>query len=70
MIPPVPSNTYGLICIDLALPMGLVKSPDFFCSTFRNVADNANAYVLVPTSPSAIYPPTAEAYHTYAAPQA
>ena len=66
MLPPLPSNTSLLICIDLVLPMVWVNSPDFFCSASKTVTNNENVYMLDPTSPFAIYPPTAESHHTYA----
>ena len=49
--------------------MGWVNSPDFFCSASETVADNANTYVVDPTSPFEIHPPIAEEYCTSAAPQ-
>ena len=38
--------------------------------TSKTVVKNYNAYVFDPTSPLTIYPPTAEAYYTSAAPPA
>ena len=67
MVPPLPSDTSHLLCIDLLIPMIWVKSPDLFCSASKTLADNVNAYVLDPTSPFAIFPQTDKAYHTSAA---
>ena len=68
--PPPPFNTSCLLCIELVLPMGWVNSPEFFFSASKTVVDNTNAYMSDLTSTFTIYPPTAEAYHTSAAPTA
>ena len=67
---PVLSNTSRLLCIDLVLHMGWVNSPDLFFPASDTIVDNTNAYALDPTFTFAIYPPTAEVYHTSAAPPA
>ena len=70
VVPPLPSDTTILLCIDLVLPMGWVNSPDMFCSASETVADMANGYILYLTSPFQIYPPTANKYTTAPAPTA
>ena len=50
--------------------VGWVNSLEFFCSASETVTDNDNAYALCLISSFAIYPPTAEAYHTSVAPPA
>ena len=42
VVPPLPTDTPTLMCIDLVLPMGWVNSPDMFCATSETVADVAN----------------------------
>ena len=39
VVPPLPSDTTILLCIDLVLPMGWVNSPDMFCAASETVAD-------------------------------
>ena len=47
--------------------MGLVKSPDMFCTASGTVADMANEYMLDTTSAFVVYPPTDCVYYTAAA---
>ena len=70
VVPPLPSDTKILLCIDLVLPMGWVNSPDMFCAASETVADMANGYILDPTSAFVIYPPTVNTYSTTPAPTA
>ena len=70
VVPPLPSDTTILLCVDLVLPMGWVNSPDMFCAASETVADMANGYILDPTSAFFIYPPTVNAYSTKPAPTA
>ena len=50
VVPPPPTETSTLLCIDLVLPMGWVNSTDIFCAASQTVADVANGYFLDPTS--------------------
>ena len=70
VVPPLPSDTTILLCIDLVLPIGWVNSPDMFCAASETVADMANGYILDPTYAFVIYPPTANTYSTTPAPTA
>ena len=62
VVPPLPSDTTIILCINLVLPMGWVNSPDMFCAASETVADIANGYILDTTSAFLIYPPTANTY--------
>ena len=42
VVPPLPSDTKILLCIDLVLPMGWVNSPDMFRAASETVADMEN----------------------------
>ena len=70
VVPPLPSDTEILLCIDLVLPMGWVNSSDMLCAASETVADMANGYILDPTSAFKIYPSTARKYSTEPAPTA
>ena len=41
----VPGYEVCIICVDLVLPMGWVKSPKFFCAFLQTLTDVANALV-------------------------
>ena len=62
VVPPLPTDTSTLLCIDLFLPMSWVNSPDMFCAASEIVADVSNGYLIDPTSAFTIYPPTAGTY--------
>ena len=47
------------------LPIGWVKSTNFFCAASDTFANNANGYVLEPTATFVVYPPTSGAYKTF-----
>ena len=70
MVPPLPSDTIILLCIDLVLPMGWVNSPDMFCAASETVTDMENGYILETASAFLIYPPTANNYSTAPVPTA
>ena len=42
VVTPITSDTSRLICVDLVLPMGWVKSPDLFWCASETFAYNAN----------------------------
>ena len=69
-VPPLQTDTPNLLCIDLVMPMGWVKSPDMFCAASETVADIANGYLLDPTSAFESYPPTAGTYSLAPSPTA
>ena len=56
LVLPLLADPTVILCIDLVLPMGWVKLPDFFCSESKTVADNANGYALDPSSAFSVYP--------------
>ena len=62
IVPPLPTDTSTLMCIDLVLPMGWVNSPYIFFLASETVADVANCYLLYPTSAFEIYLSTAGTY--------
>ena len=70
VVPALPSDPDVLLCIDLVLPMGWVKSPDLFCSTSETVADVANQLINQPDIPVPSYGPTNNLYHTVTSPTA
>ena len=62
-MPPLPEDTSVLLCVDLVLTMGLVNSPNLFCSASKTAADNAKVYTLDLDSTFMVCPPTAGAYN-------
>ena len=70
VIPPLPSDTEQLLCIDLVLPMGWVNSPDLFCATSETVADLANIAFQSDLQITHPYSPTSTLYHCAPSPTA
>ena len=56
-MPPLPEDTYVLLCTNLVLTMGWINSPELFCDTSKTVSDNMNIYALDPESTFMVYPP-------------
>ena len=61
---PLLTDPSVILCINLVLPIGWIKSTDFFCAAYKTVADNANIYALDPGSTFVVYAPTPGAYNT------
>ena len=57
-VPPLLSYPSVLLCIDLVLSVGWVKSSDFFFAVSETVTDNTNGYSLDPASAFVVYPHT------------
>ena len=70
VVPPIPSDTHPLLCIDLVLPMGWVNSPDLFCASSETVTDLANKAFHSDFDPSPPYHPTAGLYQASPSPSA
>ena len=68
VVPPLPTEIYTLLCIDLVLPMDWVNLTDMFCAASEKVVDVANGYFLDPTPAFEIYLPTAGTYSLAASP--
>ena len=70
VVPPLPSDTSFLLCINLVLPMGWVNSPDFFCAASETVVDITNDKITSSPPDLVAYGPTKALYSTAPHPQA
>ena len=62
VVPPLTVDPSSLLCINMVLPIGWVKSPNFFYDASERVAYNENVYALDPGSTFVAYPPKYGAY--------